>query len=188
MNICRPRSTKEKGYKLGDPESAETTLGPVVSLQAASRIREHVKEAILAGAQTLIASNHYLEDKDGTPFVAPAVLVDVTHDMRVMKEETFGPVIPIVRVHSDEEAVAMINDSDFGLTCSVWTQSEEAFADLVDKIDAGTVFCNRADYLDPALCWTGVKDSGRGVSLSRYGFDAVTRPKSIHVKSLAPSQ
>lgn len=173
-----------KGYKLGNPEDAETTLGPVVSLQSAVRIREHVAEAVLAGAKLLIPESHYAQAKEGTPFVAPAVLVDVNHDMRVMKEETFGPVLPIMRVDSDDQAVQLVNDSEYGLTASVWTRSSEAFDQLVDRIDVGTVFCNRCDYLDPALCWTGVKNSGRGVSLSRYGFDAVTRPKSIHVKGL----
>ncbi|GAA5922223.1 aldehyde dehydrogenase family protein [Sporobolomyces koalae] len=171
-----------KEYKLGDPREQETTLGPVISLRSAATIREHVKEAVSKGAHALIDESDFPEAKEGTTYVAPQVLINVDHSMKVMSEETFGPVVGLMKVKSDEEAVRLINDSPYGLTCSVWTQDESAFEAIVDEIDTGTVFMNRCDYLEPSLPWTGVKESGRGISLSRYGFDAVTRAKSIHVR------
>ncbi|KAL8286751.1 hypothetical protein RQP46_004279 [Phenoliferia psychrophenolica] len=173
-----------KDYKLGDPRLQETTLGPVVSQRSASAIRAHIADALKKGAKALIPESHFPEAKEGTPYVAPQVLVDVDHSMLVMSEETFGPVMGIMKVKDDEEALKLMNDSPYGLTASVWTKDAAAFEQLVDRIDTGTVFMNRCDYLDPALPWTGVKDSGRGISLSRYGFDAVTRAKSIHVRAI----
>ncbi|KAK4704868.1 hypothetical protein P7C70_g1336, partial [Phenoliferia sp. Uapishka_3] len=173
-----------KDYKLGDPRKEETTLGPVVSQRSASAIRAHIADAVGKGAKALIPEIHFPEAKEGTPYVAPQVLVDVDHSMLVMSEETFGPVVGIMKVKDDEEAVKLMNDSPYGLTASVWTKDLAAFEAIVDRIDTGTVFMNRCDYLDPALAWTGVKDSGRGISLSRYGFDAVTRAKSIHVRAI----
>ncbi|CEQ42138.1 SPOSA6832_03926 [Sporobolomyces salmonicolor] len=171
-----------KEYHLGDSRKESTTLGPVISLRSAATIREHIAEAVSRGARALIPESDFPEAKEGTTYVAPQVLVDVDHRMRVMSEETFGPVMGVMKVKSDEEALSLINDSPYGLTCSVWTTDEAAFQRLVDDIDVGTVFMNRCDYLDPSLPWTGVKHSGRGVSLSRFGFDAVTRAKSLHVR------
>ena len=114
--------------------------------------------------------------------VAPQILVDVDHSMRVMTEESFGPVVGVMKVASDDEAVALMNDSPFGLTASIWTADEDAAVRIGDRVDTGTVFMNRCDYLDPALAWTGVKDSGRGTTLSRFGYDALTRPKSFHLR------
>lgn len=198
-----------QGYVLDDPRLESTTLGPVVSLRSAANIRAQIAEAVAQGAKALIDESEFPIAKEGTTYVAPQVLVDVDHSMRVMMEETFGPVMGIMRVKTDEEAVRLINDSPYGLTSSVvslrcvttkvvasgeltgvfpsrsqWTKDLAAFDSIVDEIETGTVFMNRCDYLDPALAWTGVKDSGRGVSLSRYGFDAVTRAKSIHVRAL----
>ncbi|KAI0321127.1 succinate semialdehyde dehydrogenase [Amylostereum chailletii] len=181
-----------KQYRVGDPTKPETNLGPVVSVASAERIRKQVVDAIKAGAKSLIPVETFLTSDisgfEGTAFVAPQVLVNVDHAMDVMMEETFGPVIGIQRVASDQEAVKLINDSPYGLTASVWTnaeqnaQSQEAFLELVDEIQAGTVFLNRCDFLDPALAWTGVKNSGRGVSLSKFGYDQLTRAKSVHMK------
>ncbi|GAA6059070.1 hypothetical protein JCM10212_002041 [Sporobolomyces blumeae] len=171
-----------KAYKLGDPREHETTLGPVISLRSAATIRQHVAEAVSQGAKALIPESDFPEAKEGTTYVAPQVLINVDHSMKVMSEETFGPVVGIMKVKSDEEAVKLINDSPYGLTSSVWTKDEAAFNSIVDEIDTGTVFMNRCDYLEPSLPWTGVKESGRGISLSRYGFDAVTRAKSVHVR------
>ncbi|GAA5966888.1 hypothetical protein JCM8115_006191 [Rhodotorula mucilaginosa] len=173
-----------KGYKLGDPREQETTLGPVVSLRSAATIREHIAEAVSKGAKALIPESDFPEAKEGTTYVAPQVLVNVTHEMKVMSEETFGPVFGIMKVKDDAEALALINDSRYGLTSSIWTRSEEAYLNLVDEIETGTVFMNRCDYLDPALPWTGYKESGRGISLSRYGYDAVTKAKSLHIRPL----
>jgi len=181
-----------KAYKLGDPTKPETTLGPVVNPDHARRIRKQVQEAIEAGAKPLIPENHFLTPEigkfDGTGYVAPQVLVDVNHTMDVMVTETFGPVIGIQKVSSDEEAVRLINDSPYGLTASIWTnaeknpESQDAFLKLVDELETGTVYLNRCDYLDPALAWTGVKNSGRGISLSKFGYDQLTRVKSVLMK------
>ncbi|KAK0445132.1 succinate semialdehyde dehydrogenase [Armillaria borealis] len=177
-----------KGYKLGDPTLPETNLGPVVSLASAERIRKQVSDAVKAGAKTLIPEDLFPMAKAGTTYVAPQVLVDVNHSMDVMMEETFGPIVGIQKVSSDEEAIKLMNDSPYGLTASVWTNasanptSEEAFLKFVDELETGTVFLNRCDFLDPALAWTGVKDSGRGVSLSKFGYDQLTRAKSVHMK------
>ncbi|GLB39323.1 putative aldehyde dehydrogenase family protein [Lyophyllum shimeji] len=177
-----------KTYKLGDPTKPETNLGPVVSLASAERIRKQVADAVAAGAKALIPEDLFPAAQPGTAYVAPQVLVDVNHSMDVMKEETFGPVVGIQKVSSDEEALTLMNDSPYGLTASVWTNaaknpaSEEAFLRFVDGLETGTVFLNRCDYLDPALAWTGVKDSGRGVSLSKFGYDQLTRAKSVHMK------
>ncbi|BGP45023.1 hypothetical protein JCM10450v2_000838 [Rhodotorula kratochvilovae] len=172
-----------KEYKLGDPREQETTLGPVISLRSAATIREHVSEAVEKGATALMDETLFPAAKEGTTYVAPQVLVGVDHGMRVMSEETFGPVMGVMKVKDDDEALRLINDSPFGLTCSVWTKDTDAYYRLVDDIDAGTVYLNRCDYLDPALVWTGFKESGRGVSLSRYGFDAVTKAKSLHLRN-----
>jgi len=177
-----------KTYKLGDPTLPDTNLGPVVSLAGAQRIRKQVADAVIAGARALIPEDLFPIAHPGTTYVAPQVLVDVNHTMEVMREETFGPIVGIQKVHSDEEAIKLMNDSPYGLTASVWTnaegnsESEEAFLQIVEELETGTVFLNRCDYLDPALAWTGVKDSGRGVSLSKFGYDQLTRAKSVHMK------
>ncbi|KAI0067784.1 succinate semialdehyde dehydrogenase [Artomyces pyxidatus] len=185
-----------KQYKLGDPTKLETNLGPVVSLASAERIRKQVSDAIKAGAKALVPEGPFLAAVgalEGTAYVAPQVLVDVNHTMEVMMEETFGPVVGIQKarspiVSSDQEAIQLMNDSPYGLTASVWTNAEknpdsqEAFLSFVDQLHTGTVFLNRCDYLDPALAWTGVKNSGRGVSLSKFGYDQLTHAKSVHMK------
>ncbi|KZT57986.1 ALDH-like protein [Calocera cornea HHB12733] len=175
-------------YKLGDPLDPSTTLGPVVSVASATRIRAQVAAAIAQGARQLVPQEPYAQvAREGTAFVAPQVLVNVSHKMDLMTEETFGPVVGIMPVPSDAAALELMNDSAYGLTASIWTDlsrpsSQAAFDHFVQELETGTVFANRCDYLDPALAWTGVKDSGRGVSLSRFGFDQLTRAKSVHMK------
>ncbi|KAF9459131.1 NAD-aldehyde dehydrogenase [Collybia nuda] len=177
-----------KSYKLGDPTQPTTNLGPVVSLASAERIRKQVADAVAAGAKALVPADLFPIAQSGTTYVAPQVLIDVNHTMDVMMEETFGPVVGIQKVSSDEEAIKLMNDSPYGLTASVWTDaqanpdSEKAFLKIIDQLETGTVFLNRCDYLDPALAWTGVKNSGRGVSLSKFGYDQLTRAKSVHMK------
>jgi acyl-CoA reductase-like NAD-dependent aldehyde dehydrogenase len=134
------------------------------------------------GARPLIDARAFPADRPGTPYLAPQVLVDVTHGMRVMSEESFGPVVGIMPVADDAEAVTRMNDSRYGLTASIWTRDPEAALALGEQLETGTVFMNRCDTLDPALAWTGVKDSGRGVTLSRLGYEALTRPKSFHLR------
>ena len=169
-------------YKLGNPMDEETTLGPMVRTSAANFVREQIKDAVDKGATPLIDSNDFPADTGDTAYLAPQVLVDVDHSMSVMTEESFGPVVGIQRVESDEEALALMNDSEFGLTASVWTEDEEAALGLADDLETGTCFMNRCDYLDPALAWVGVKNSGRGCTLSSMGYEHLTRPKSFHLR------
>ncbi len=171
-----------KAYALGDPLDAATTLGPMVKAEAAAFVRGQVREAVAAGARALVAPELFARDAEGTPYMAPQVLVDVTHAMAVMREESFGPVVGIMPVASDAEAVRLMNDSPYGLTASLWTADADAAAALGAQIETGTVVMNRCDYLDPALAWTGVKDTGRGASLSRVGYETLTRPKSYHFR------
>ena len=171
------------GYKLGRPDDPDTNLGPMVKTSAADFARGQIHDAVAAGARALIDSASFSENANGTPYLAPQVLVDVDHSMRVMTEETFGPVLGIMSVSGDEEAIRLMNDSEFGLTAAVFTQDEEAAIDIGNQVETGTWFMNRCDYLDPALAWTGVKNSGRGCTLSTVGFESLTRPKSYHLKT-----
>jgi acyl-CoA reductase-like NAD-dependent aldehyde dehydrogenase len=169
-------------YVLGDPLNQATTLGPLVRADAAAFVRGQIDDAKRAGARTLIDPKNFARDARGTPYMAPQVLVDVSHEMSVMREESFGPVVGIMAVEDDEEAVKLMNDSPYGLTAAIFTEDADAVARLGPDIETGTVFMNRCDYLDPALAWTGVKDTGRGVALSRLGYETLTRPKSYHLR------
>jgi acyl-CoA reductase-like NAD-dependent aldehyde dehydrogenase len=169
-------------YVLGDPRNPATTLGPMVRTEAAESVRGQVQEAIRSGAKPLVDQSRFAADREGTAYMAPRILANVSHDMRVMREETFGPVMTVMPVSGDDEAIRLINDSRYGLTSSVWTTDPEAALQIGDRIDTGTWFMNRCDYLDPALAWTGVKDSGRGCTLSRLGIESFTRPKSFHLR------
>ncbi len=171
-----------KKYRLGNPIEAETNLGPMVRTSAAEFVRKQTAEAVKGGAKALIDPKLFPADKPGTPYLAPQVLVDVDHAMSVMMEESFGPVIGIMKVRSDEDAIKLMNDSPYGLTAAIWTSDEEAAIGIGDRVETGTWFMNRCDYLDPALAWTGVKDSGRGCTLSRVGYEQLTRPKSFHLR------
>jgi acyl-CoA reductase-like NAD-dependent aldehyde dehydrogenase len=172
-----------KGLKLGNPFDADSTLGPMANKRFAAVVRSQIAEAVAAGAKALIDPALFPAD-DGGAYLAPQILVNVDHSMRVMMEESFGPVVGIMKVSGDAEAIALMNDSPYGLTASVWTQDYDTAAEIGAQIETGTVFMNRADYLDPALCWTGCKDTGRGGSLSYLGFHSVTRPKSYHLKKV----
>jgi len=171
-----------KQYKLGNPLDADTTLGPMVRASAADFVRGQVADAVKAGAKAHIDPKSFSADKPGSPYLAPQVLTNVDHSMRVMTEESFGPVIGIMRVGSDDEAIKLMNDSQYGLTAAIWTEDADAALRIGDAVETGTWFMNRCDYLDPALAWTGVKDSGRGCTLSKLGFDYLTRPKSFHLR------
>ncbi|CUH45977.1 aldehyde dehydrogenase family protein [Ruegeria atlantica] len=170
-----------KGYELGNPLDTETTIGPMANVRFADEVRAQIAEAVEAGAVAHIDT--FAED-DGGAYLTPQILTDVTHDMRVMRDESFGPVVGIVRVSSDDEAIALMNDSEFGLTASLWTRDLDRAARVGDAIETGTVFMNRADYLDPGLCWTGCKNTGRGGGLSIIGYHNLTRPKSYHLKKV----
>jgi acyl-CoA reductase-like NAD-dependent aldehyde dehydrogenase len=169
-------------YRLGSPLDPETTLGPVVRTAAAEAVRAQVGASIAKGARQLIDKRHFPADQPGTPYLAPQLLVDIDHSHGIMREETFGPAVGIVSVASDEEAVRLMNDSAFGLTAAIYSADAARAQALGDQLETGTVFLNRCDYLDPALAWTGVKDSGRGCTLSRLGFEQLTRPKSFHFR------
>jgi acyl-CoA reductase-like NAD-dependent aldehyde dehydrogenase len=174
-----------KKYRLGSPLDPETTIGPVVRTSAAEAVRAQVREAVSRGARQLIDEAWFAASAPGTPYLAPQVLVGVDHSMAIMREETFGPAVGIMKVASDEEAVRLMNDSDFGLTAAIFSADAPRAEALGDALETGTVFLNRCDYLDPALAWTGVKNSGRGCTLSRVGFEQLTRPKSYHFR-IAP--
>ena len=164
---------------LGDPMDEATTLGPMANIRFAREVRAQVDEAVAAGATAHIAT---MAADDGSTYVTPQVLTGVTHDMRVMRDETFGPVVGIMPVDDDSTAIRLMNDSRFGLTAAIWTQDIDAAERIGALLETGTVFMNRCDYLDPALCWTGCKDTGRGQGLSKLAYQALTRPKSYHLR------
>ncbi|KAH6856928.1 Aldehyde/histidinol dehydrogenase [Chaetomium sp. MPI-CAGE-AT-0009] len=172
-----------KGYKLGDPMDKDTHLGPVISKKSQETIEQHVKDALDKGAVNATPANEtFSKLPERGNFVAPTLLTNVTHDMKVMKDETFGPIIPVMKVKGDDEAVKLMNDSEFGLTASIWTKDTDKGYELCDGVEAGTVFVNRCDFPSPDLAWTGWKNSGKGVTLSRYGFDQFVKLKSYHLK------
>lgn len=170
-----------KAYKLGNPLDPETTLGPMANVRFANEVRAQIAEALEMGATAHIET--FAAD-DGGAYLTPQILTNVTHDMRVMRDESFGPVVGIMPVSGDAEAIALMNDSEFGLTASLWTADVERAERVGDQIETGTVFLNRADYLDPGLCWTGCKNTGRGGGLSVIGYHNLTRPKSYHLKKV----
>jgi acyl-CoA reductase-like NAD-dependent aldehyde dehydrogenase len=173
-----------KQYVLDDPLDPKTTLGPMAQPRLAATVRDHVGEALHKGAKALIDTTSFARDKDGSTYVAPQVLVNVDHTMKVMMDETFGPVVGIMKVKDDAEAIRLMNDSPYGLTASIWTKDMDAAERIGREIETGTVYMNRADYLDPGLAWTGVKDTGRGATLSRVGYESLTRPKSFHLREV----
>ncbi|WP_412756022.1 aldehyde dehydrogenase family protein [Legionella bozemanae] len=173
-----------KRYKLGRPDEPETTLGPLVRPSSAEFVRVQIQEALAQGAVAHIDSRDFVMDQPGSAYMAPQILTEVNHKMRVMTEETFGPVVGIMSVDSDDEAIALMNDSNYGLTAAVFTQNIDQGIAIGEQLHTGTFFINRCDYLDPALAWTGIKNSGRGCTLSSIGYDVLTRPKSFHVKMI----
>ncbi|TKB27030.1 aldehyde dehydrogenase family protein [Desulfopila sp. IMCC35006] len=172
-----------KALQLGRSDDPATTLGPLVKGGAADFVREQIREAVRQGAVAHIAPTDFAMDAPGSPYLAPQILTEVDHSMRVMTEESFGPVVGIQKVRSDAEAVELMNDSAFGLTAAIFTKDIATGIELGRQIDTGTFFINRCDYLDPELAWTGVKNSGHGCTLSVIGYQAVTRPKSFHIKT-----
>jgi acyl-CoA reductase-like NAD-dependent aldehyde dehydrogenase len=170
-------------YVLGSSLDETTTLGPMAQLRLAETVRRHNNDAIARGAKAHLDPRAFAADRAGTPYLAPQIFTSVAHDMLVMNEETFGPVVGIMPVADDAEAIRLMNDSRYGLTAAIFTQDEEAAQVLGEQIETGTVFMNRCDYLDPGLAWTGVKETGRGVSLSTLGYEALTRVKSYHLRN-----
>lgn len=170
-----------RNYVVGNPLDAATTMGPMAQARFADAIREQKAEALRKGARANIDMT-VDQDKPGSPYIAPEVLTDVNHQMSVMREESFGPIVGIMKVRNDEEAIALMNDSPYGLTASIWTTDTDHAATIGDRIETGTVFMNRCDYVDPGLVWTGVKDTGKGGAMSLVGYENLTRPKSYHLR------
>ncbi|MDF2618831.1 MAG: Aldehyde Dehydrogenase [Xanthobacteraceae bacterium] len=169
-------------YVLGNPLDDATTLGPMAQGRFAELIRRQTAEAVAKGARAHLDPAAFPANREGTPYLAPQVLTGVDHSMSVMRDESFGPVVGIMKVKDDAEALRLMNDSVYGLTASIWTADLEAAERIGGEVETGTVFMNRCDYLDPGLAWTGVKETGRGASLSRIGFEMLTRPKSFHLR------
>ena len=172
-----------QALRLGNPFDADSTIGPMANKRFAAVVRAQIAEAVALGSKALIDPALFPADYGGA-YLAPQILVNVDHSMRVLMEESFGPVVGIMKVSSDAEAIALMNDSPYGLTASIWTNDYDTAAEIGAQVETGTIFMNRADYLDPALCWTGCKDTGRGGSLSYLGFHSVTRPRSYHLKKV----
>ncbi|KAK0351890.1 hypothetical protein LTR02_017628 [Friedmanniomyces endolithicus] len=173
------------GYILGDPNEKTTNIGPVISKAAAVRIQTHIDDALSKGAKNATPQNKSFTSPPATNgnYIPPTLLTHVNHTMLVMRDETFGPILPIQSVASDSEAVSLMNDSQFGLTASIWTKDVEKGEELSEMVEAGTVFVNRADFPSPDLAWVGWKESGRGQTLSSFGFEQFVRLKSYHVKA-----
>jgi len=172
-----------KGWTLGNPLDPETVVGPMAHGRFADHVREQTLEALRKGAKAHLNFRHDL-DEESSPYLAPEVLTNVSHQMAVMREESFGPVVGIMKVADDAEAITLMNNSPYGLTASIWTEDLDAAAKIGAKVETGTVFANRCDYLDPALVWTGVKDTGKGGALSEIGYANLTQPKSYHLKAV----
>lgn len=170
-----------RAYVLGDPEDARTSLGPIAQPNHPAELEAFVKDAVAKGAKLVAGGKATQVDGKGRFFEA-TLLRDVPQGADLMQRESFGPILAIAVVDSDEEALEKMNASSLGLTASVWTKDRERAERMARALEFGTVYMNRCDALDPALPWTGAKDSGRGVTLSTLGFDALTRPKAIHFR------
>lgn len=177
--VEKARAVLER-YVLGDPNDEATTMGPLASATAPAFLANQCKDALDRGARLLLGGR----PSDAHPrFFPPTLLADVPQDARVMQEESFGPILPVAPVDDDDEALARMNDSRYGLTASVWTRDPERAETMARRLEAGTIYMNRCDVLDPALPWTGAKDSGIGSTLSRYGFLHLTRRTSINFRT-----
>jgi acyl-CoA reductase-like NAD-dependent aldehyde dehydrogenase len=172
-----------KSYVLGNPLDAATTMGPMAQARFADLIREQKAEALRKGAHAHMNTKD-ARDIAGSPYLPAELLTNVDHQMSVMREESFGPIVGIMKVRNDDEAIALMNDSQYGLTASIWTADTQHAIAIGDRVETGTVFMNRCDYLDPALVWTGVKETGKGAALSAIGYDNLTRPKSYHLREV----
>lgn len=170
-----------RSYVLGDPSSETTTLGPIAQPHHVAELQELVDDARSRGAR-VIAGGHRIRVEGRGRFFEATLVADGDHSMKLFQGESFGPILPLMPVDSDEEAIRLMNDSRLGLTASVWTTDRDRGSRFARSLQCGTVFMNRCDYLDPALPWSGWKDSGRGASLGALGFDGLTRPKAVHFR------
>ena len=174
--------SKTYNYKLGNPLKKETNLGPVVKLSAAEFILKQMDNAIDKGARKMIDEDKFKFPKEHKNYLIPQVLTNVSHEMSFMTEETFGPCVGIMKVKNENEAIQLMNDSPYGLTASIWTRDLEVAEKIGNQVETGTFYMNRCDYLDPALSWTGVKETGKGCSLSEIAYEKLTAPKSFHLR------
>ena len=174
--------SKTYNYNFGNPLKKETNLGPVVKLSAAEFIINQINSAISKGARKMINENKFNYPKEHKNYLVPQILTNVSHEMNFMTEETFGPCVGIMKVKDENEAIKLMNDSPYGLTASIWTNDIEIAEKVGNKVETGTFYMNRCDYLDPALSWTGVKETGKGCSLSEIAYEKLTAPKSFHLR------
>ena len=181
-NFIELFASKAYNYKLGNPLEKETNLGPVVKLSAANFIHKQMDDAINKGAKKIIDENKFNFPKEHKNYMVPQVLINVNHNMGFMTEETFGPCVGIMKVNDENEAIKLMNDSPYGLTASIWTKDLEIAEKVGSQVQTGTFFMNRCDYLHPALSWTGVKETGKGCSLSEIAYEKLTAPKSFHLR------
>ena len=164
---------------IGDPIDKSTDMGPLAQNSGIDTVIVQIEDAEKKGAEIIY---HHGPQPKGENYLLPAILTNVNHDMAVMMDETFGPIVGIMAVKSDDQAIKLMNNSPFGLTGSVWTKDTEKAIEIGNQIETGTFFQNRCDVLDPALPWVGVKDSGKGCTLSALGLQQLTRPKSFNLK------
>ncbi|MBI2422626.1 MAG: aldehyde dehydrogenase family protein [Candidatus Hydrogenedentes bacterium] len=172
-------------YRLGDPMEDGVNIGPLASKGAPAFLARQVEDAVKAGGELVVDPAGYAKPGHGY-FAAPAVVANAPQHCSLMQEESFGPVIGILRVSGDAEAVKFMNDSAYGLTASIWTADLKRAVRIGEQVETGTFFMNRCDYLDPALPWCGVKDTGRGATLSKYGLLGLSRMKSMHLRTAIP--
>ena len=167
--------------KIGDPLANGITLGPLVSKKSVEFLELQKQDAKKRGAEIIEFEGEIPQIGN---YFRPFIAVNCSHKMDLMIEESFGPVVGIMKVSSDEEAINLMNDSDFGLTASIWTADQNRAQKIAEKLETGTVFQNRCDVLDPELPWIGVKNSGLGASLGEIGIQQLTRPKSYNFKNI----
>jgi len=179
-------AAKAREYVLGDPMAPGTSMGPLAGKSAAALLEKQVADAVAAGGRLVVSSDEFARPDQGW-FFGPAVVADAPQHCALMQEESFGPVIGITPVSGDEEAIQYMNDSAYGLTASIWTSDFARAVRIGEQIATGTFYMNRCDYLDPALPWCGVKDTGRGATLSHHGFLHLTRLKSMHLRTDIPT-
>ncbi|MDA7577359.1 aldehyde dehydrogenase family protein [Candidatus Pelagibacter sp.] len=183
-NFIELFASKTYNYKLGNPLDKNTNLGPVVKLSAADFILGQINNAVNNGAKKLIDENKFNFSNKHKNYLIPQALVDVNHKMNFMTEETFGPCVGIMKVKNENEAIKLMNDSPYGLTASIWTKDIDIAEKIGNQVQTGTFYMNRCDYLNPALSWTGVKETGKGCSLSEIAYEKLTAPKSFHLRKV----
>jgi len=176
--------TAVKGYKVGDPMDESTYLGPLARAAQVAVLEQQVADAVTKGARLLVGGKRIA--RRGNWFEA-TVLADVNHSMDLMREETFGPLIGIQRVGGDEEAVALMNDTEYGLTAGVYTANEARARGVLSRVRSGSAYWNCCDRVSPRLPWSGVGHSGVGLTLSTYGIQTFTRPKAWHLRRPCPA-